>query len=249
MSDAPVLASSPEAKKMTEAEARAFMDGAFEAERKIRSAFANVSTAWWELSARLYEFHEAGYWAALGYASLDEFLAQPELGMSRSQFFQMTKAYRDLVVVKQIEMGDLQELEPSKVREVIPSIMRGDVDPEEALSDAASLSYRDVKAKYRPEERTKRGQSARVDGNDELDAEAEPERVQCGTCGQWWEPPEQFDTGLMLDPSERQLVLEWAKLMQSGGIVTEPSEEALIRRLIPDDVIEGQIVMEEDGDA
>lgn len=184
MSDAPVRAA--DVKEMTKKEAEAHVSAAFKLERRIKEAAVKVHESWWVLSEALYEFHEAGFWSALGYGSLDEFLAQPDLGMSRSQFFQMTKLWRDLVVVKKLPPGDLKELEPSKVREVAPAIMKGEVLPEDALADAEELSYRDVKVKYRPEEQAKTGQKA--DGSTPLDAASEPKAVKCFNCGNYYTP-------------------------------------------------------------
>lgn len=183
MADHPVPAGP---KPITEKERQEITNLAFDLERKIKAAAAKVHESWWDLSQALYEFHDRGYWSALGYESLDEFLAQPELGISRSQFFQMTKLWRDLVVVKQLPAENLKALEPSKVREVAPSIMRGEVKVEDALDDAASLSFRDVKEKYRLEERAKHGQAP--DDSTPLDADKEPERRKCDKCGSWFTP-------------------------------------------------------------
>jgi hypothetical protein len=182
--DHPVAAA--EVKPVSKEDAEKFIQAAFNSERAIKEAAQHVHEAWWELSEHLYAFHEAGYWSALGYDSLDEFLAQPDLGISRSQFFKMTKTWRDLVVVKKLPASDLKEIEPTKVREVVPAIMRGDVSPEDALDDAKGLSFRDVVRKYRPEEQGKHGQKA--DDSTPLDASSEPQAVQCNVCGSWYTP-------------------------------------------------------------
>jgi hypothetical protein len=160
-------------------------EDAFNYEVRVKQAAGNIHEAWWQFAKELYAFHEGGYWQVLGYESLEEFLAQPDLGLSRSQFFQMTKTWRDLVEVKQIEPKRLVKLEPSKVREVVPAIMRGDVKPEKALSDAESLSYSDVKKAYRPSEVHKHKQEP---GKIKLDAESEPQSVKCVVCGSWYTP-------------------------------------------------------------
>jgi hypothetical protein len=190
MADHPVPAT--QAREMTKEEADAFVSAAFQAERKIKQAALRAHESWWELASALYEFHEAGYWRALGYDSLDEFLAQPDMSLSRSTFFQMTKTWRDLVVVKKLPASTLAEIEPSKVQEVTPAIMRGDVSPEDALDDAKGLSYRDVRRKYRPEEAAKHGQ--KPDDSVPLSAGHEPIPVKCGTCGQWYTPDAPIDS-------------------------------------------------------
>ena len=175
-----------QARELTPKQAEAHVERAFKLEVKIKQSYARVHESWWALSQQLYAFHEGGYWSALGYDTLDEFLVQPDLGMSRRQFFQMTKLWRDLVVVKQIEPAALADIEPSKVREVAPAIMRGDVTVEAALADAKALGYRDVKDKYRAAAIAQHGQQP--DGSTPLDADAEPERVKCEACGSWYVP-------------------------------------------------------------
>ena len=133
MTDKPPTA---EASLSTTVEGEEFAKPAFGLESQIKAAFARAAESWWELARLLYEFQEAKAWKGLGYDTLAEFLAQPELGMSTRQFFQMTKLHRDLVVVRQIEPEVLSEVEPSKAREVAPAIMRGDVAVEDALDDA-----------------------------------------------------------------------------------------------------------------
>ena len=179
--DHPVVAA--DHKPLSDKDIEQLAKEAFECERKIKIAVQAVHGGWWLLAEQAYAFHEAGYWQILGYDSLDEFLAQPDIGMSRSSFFHMTKTWRDLVVVKQLPPADLKELEPSKVREVVPAIMRGEVEPADALDDAKQLSYRDIKTKYRPEKQQQTGQAA--DDSTKLDASAEPEYTQCEACGSW----------------------------------------------------------------
>ena len=185
------------ARELTEKEAEAVRASAFQMELQIKKVAVHVHEAWWVMAELLYEFHEKGYWAHLNYDSLDEFLAQPEIGISRSQFFRMNKMWRDLVVVKELPTATLKELEPSKVREVVPAIMRGDVEPEDALDDCAGLSYRDVRKKYRPEEAQKHGQKA--DDSKPLAAEDEPVAVQCDACGSWYFPEETLDGEVVAD--------------------------------------------------
>ena len=162
---------------------------AFNLEQRIKQTALVAHASWWALSELLYEFHEGGYWADLGHDSLDAFLAQPDIGISRSQFFKQSKTWRDLVIVKEIAPEKLKDLEPSKVREVVPAIMRGEVEPEKALTDAEELSFRDVVIRYRPEEQGKHG--AR---DAPLDASQEPQRIQCKVCGSWYTPKPDIDS-------------------------------------------------------
>lgn len=171
------------AKQLSPEEVQERIDRAFQLETQIKTAWTSIHGAWWTLAESLYEFHVAGAWSLLGYDKLEEWLAQPELGMSRSQFFGVVRLWRDLVVTRQIPAADLVELEPSKVREVAPAIMRGEVEVDEALSDARERGWRDLKqdAKYNP---AKDGEK-KSDSSKPLNAEDEPERVECPGCGSW----------------------------------------------------------------
>lgn len=175
-----------EHKQLTKGELEQLREDAFSYELRVKKAAGSIREAWWNFARELYAFHEGGYWQVLGYDSLQEFLAQPDLGLSRSQFFQMTKTWRDLVEVKKIKPELLAKLEPSKVSEVVPAIMRGDVKPAAALADVESLSYSDVKKKYRLEEQQASGQKA--DGSAPLDASKEPQGVICSACGSYYVP-------------------------------------------------------------
>ena len=168
---------------LTKREAEALSKAAFRLEVGIKKSFARIHESWWTLSRQLYEFHEGGYWSVLGYDTLEEFLAQPDLGMSRRSFFQMTKLWRDLVVTRQIEPDTLADIEPSKVALVTPALMKGDVSVEDALGDARDLGWRDVREKY----------SGREKPDQALDAEAEPIRVQCPECGSYYIPKGELD--------------------------------------------------------
>ncbi len=171
------------ARELTKREGEALVSSAFKLERKIKEKVAAEHAAWWDLAEALYEFHEMRGWTLLGYETLQEFLAQPEIGMKKSAFHQAVACWRDLHVTRQLPKAELEVIEPSKAREVRPAIMRGDVKPKQALADAAELGVRDLIEKYRPENIAEHGQAP--DGSTPLDADAEPERVQCPHCGSW----------------------------------------------------------------
>jgi len=158
------------------------VDEAFALERRLKYSVAVGWAAWWETAKVTHEMHEKKSWELLGHDTLEEFLAQPDLGMSRRWFFKMSQTYRDLAGVRQIEIDRLKQIEPTKAMEVRPAIMSGDVNAEQALSDAESLSFRDLAEKYRPSKRNLTGQDP---SNSKLDADAEPERVRCPCCRQW----------------------------------------------------------------
>jgi hypothetical protein len=174
---------SPGAETRLEKADQKLIDRAFTLERQLKKAIGMETGAWWAQAKIAYEVHQERAWELLGYEQIGEWLAQPDIGMTRSGFFKRSQTWRDLVEVKHIEVETLKEIEPSKAMEVRPAIMKGDVKPEQALSDAENLSFRDVIEKYRPSKQAQHGQEP--DGSTTLDASSEPQRVRCPCCRQW----------------------------------------------------------------
>ena len=169
-----------QARELSPDEADALVHRAFETERAIKADLAALHADTWTLAKHLYEFREQRGWTLLGYGTLNEFLAQPEIGISSRWFFRLAQMWRDLVEVKQVSAPTLRDLEPSKVQEVMPAIMSGTVKPDDALADAKALGFRDLREKYRLPAIAGHGQAP--DGSTPLAAENEPVRVPCPHC-------------------------------------------------------------------
>lgn len=157
---------------------------AFELELGVKEAIAEGRAAYWRLAERLYQFHEQRGWELLGYDTISEWLAQPEIELSKTAFYRAVNLWHTLVVMKQLPPAKLQHVEPSKAREIAPAIARGDVDPDEAIeviSGPNALSYSDVVERFRIDRVQDHGQAP--DGSTPLDAGAEPEYARCPMCG------------------------------------------------------------------
>lgn len=175
----------PQHKALTPDEQKALIDHAFSLGRKIETGQARVAKEMWALAAAVYEFHEGGCWGLIGYDTLEEFLAQSEVAMKRTQFFRLSKMYRDLHVVKRIPMKKLEQIEPTKAQAIAPAVIRGEVKVDKALADAApgGLGVRDLRDEYGS------SNGGRARGEDTpLAAEDEPVRVQCEHCHSWYIP-------------------------------------------------------------
>lgn len=168
-------------RELSSEEAEDLVHEVFETERKIKADLAAIVADTWTLAEHLYDFHELRGWTLLGYETLNEFLAQPDIGLSRSTFFRAVQAWRDLVKVKKVAPARLSGIEPSKAQEVLPAIMRGDVKVDDALDDAVALGKRDLREKYRL--------SAGKVAPARLAAEDEPIRTRCPACGEWTTTP------------------------------------------------------------
>lgn len=88
-------------------------------------------------------------WSALGYDSMSQYLADPEIGMSRTTFYNLADIWEQYVV----RGGQDQRLlcSPTKLEIPLPALKAGEVTPEEALTDAQTLGQRDLRIKYRGE--------------------------------------------------------------------------------------------------
>ena len=190
------LPAAPSARKLTKKEAQALTDEAFALERRIKAAWTATNVAGWALAEALYDFHERGAWRLVGYDTLEDFLGQPELGISRSAFFRAVQLWRDLVIVREIPAETLAPIELTKVAEVAPAIRKGEVVAEDALDDAAGLSRSDLRIKYG---RSPGAGTQKPDDSVPLAAEQEPARVRCNVCGSWYVPEEPEAEGRLVD--------------------------------------------------
>lgn len=125
---------------------------AFELEREIVTGCHAIRTAWIGLAQRLHDFHAEKLWTSLGHETFNDWLGEPELGLSRSHALGLIAVHRELVVERGVDPERLIDLDVTKAREVLPAIRRG-ADVDEALSDCAALSRSDLRTKYREGEK------------------------------------------------------------------------------------------------
>lgn len=186
--------SKPKAVELTKQQQEALTRRCFKLETGIKKAIGKAHELKWKLAELLYEFDQELGWKQLGFESLGDWLSQPEIGMGRSSYDRLIRAWRDLTVVKEIPAEDLADVEPEKAQVVLPSIMAGNVKIDQALADARTLPSRDLKERYAPtvkytrDDSEKDGVKAQTNPSApeaQLDASAEPERVLCPSCGHW----------------------------------------------------------------
>jgi hypothetical protein len=123
-------------------------DVAYDLEQQVVAACAVVRRSWAQLAGRLHEFFSIEGWKPLGYDSFAAWLGQPEIGLRRDQAYRLVEAWRELVVARGIEPGELERLDVTKVETVLPALRRGDVEADEALADIEVLSRSDLRIKY-----------------------------------------------------------------------------------------------------
>lgn len=136
------------ARELSPEEQEARAKACFLIESRIIKNIASGREAMWELAKNLYEFDEENGWTALGHDTQAEWLAQPEIGMTRTAYFRMVRKYRELVLRRELPTAVLLELEPSKVDIVMPTLENDRAKFEDVVEDLKSLGARDLRDKY-----------------------------------------------------------------------------------------------------
>lgn len=158
---------------MPEAQNLAAVDRAHAVDSSIRKGCQATRTALMALGGLLFEAFEEGWWKLLGYKSEREWLASPGIELSYPHAKACAQVYRELVVDAGVDQARLAGLDVRKAQAVLPAIRDEKVTVDEALSDCATLSRSDLSEKYSG------------DPNAPLNAEDEPVREKCPTCGGW----------------------------------------------------------------
>src|SRR5215211_1915853 len=97
-----------------------------------------------------YAFDDMDGWRLLGYESLEEWLGDPAVGLTRTHFFRLTGLWRELVVERGVPHAGLRGVDMDKLDTALPAVKRGEVEPDEAIADAHALSRSDLQQKYQP---------------------------------------------------------------------------------------------------
>lgn len=159
---------------MTDLADQRIVDRAHATAETIVEARAASRQNLWVLAAALHAFTEERMWAPLGFDTLEEWLASPEIELRRTHVFRLTRVYRSLVIERQVPPAELEGVDVTKADVVLAAVRDGRTDVSEALADARALTRKDLEAKYG---------SADPSGGGE-----EPARVQCDACGSFYVP-------------------------------------------------------------
>lgn len=124
---------------------------AFGLEADIVAGIKVIRQQWVKLAGHLFEFQQTQAYATLGYETLEQWLASPDIELSRRTFFALTEAYRELVVNRQVEPTRLGAIDMTKAMEVLPAIRRNQVDLDTALADCEVLTRTDLRDRYHPQ--------------------------------------------------------------------------------------------------
>ena len=152
---------------------------AYEIEAKIKVTLQEMKRAWVYLAEDLYNFQYHSHWIALGYPSLDEWLAGPDIDLKRRQAYYLIATYKEMVIEHGATPAMLENVGVTRAKIVLPALRKKKIDLISALSDAETLGRRDLAERYR----ALAGEGD--EGGTHYDADAEPARSQCEVCGSW----------------------------------------------------------------
>lgn len=160
------------AREVEQSELDEMVSSAFQADHAIKQVLSRARTDMWELAARFHDWEESKRWKWLGgYDTLNDWLAEPEIGVSRSLYFDLRKAWEQIVVLRGADVDELRGVDWSKVRLMLPAISSNTVDIESAIEDARALGWRDIREKYcQPKEKAEvEPEPGAEESDDELD--------------------------------------------------------------------------------
>lgn len=121
---------------------------AHEAHEQLVMVAQNMRGLWMVAAKACYGLQQSQGWQQLGYDSLNEYLAQPELGIERGVFFKLVRIWDRFHVKAGIPVERLVDSDWSKLAETVKALDAGAVTADEAVSDAAALGFRDLREKY-----------------------------------------------------------------------------------------------------
>lgn len=150
-------------------------------DQRIRVTVRVLKGAWITLAQDLYEFKQAQMWIDLGFSGFEAWMADPGVEVEARWVYDVLAMWQQLVIERGVEPSRLQELQISKVREVLPAIRRGLVTVDEGLGDAETLRRSDLEERYRG--KSSDGRTAGPDTSTEVRTAEEPEWVRCPHCG------------------------------------------------------------------
>lgn len=118
------------------------------AHQALADAVSNINTLWMIAAEACYHLREGQGWQHLGYGSLNEYLAQPELGVERSKFLKLARIWDVFAVEGRVPRERLAGLAWTKLLVTQPSVSAGEITAADAIDDVGALARRDLEEKY-----------------------------------------------------------------------------------------------------
>jgi hypothetical protein len=140
----------PQARELTVEEQQALTQRCVDLEAVIKAGLVKTRELMWKVAEGLHEFDEEQGWLRLGYETLTDWLAQPDVTMSRATYYRLVQTWRELHVIRKVDVSTLRRLDPSKVHIVMPALKAATVPLTDALDDIEALGAQDLREKYVP---------------------------------------------------------------------------------------------------
>lgn len=122
---------------------------AYVAHAQLLSGLGEVRQGLVRAAEGCFRLSEQEGWLALGYETLSEYLASPEITISRAEFYRLADIWQSYVLDGGVEPALLLGAGSSKLEVPLPALKQGLVDAERAAADATSLTRRDLRERYR----------------------------------------------------------------------------------------------------
>jgi hypothetical protein len=116
--------------------------------QQLTAAISHAREDLWHVARWAYEADLEAIWLKLGCETKGEWLAWPEVHMTRATFDRMARVFRETVVRRHVDASSLKHLDVSKVDIAMRAVNHHQVTLQEALSDAESLGANDMREKY-----------------------------------------------------------------------------------------------------
>jgi hypothetical protein len=168
MADHPVPASPVE---LTDEEIQERAREMYALDQQIRAGLNKGREGLWEAARALHAFDAQSGWSALDYESVRHYCADPEIGISKSTYYNMIAAYDQTVVRRQIDFDRVKQRDRSKVDIVLKKVRAGEKSIDEALDDASALGYRDLRDLYWGPQKDEDVQAPGQDRPDDVDGD------------------------------------------------------------------------------
>lgn len=136
------------AREPTEEEWAEAVDEATKAQEQLQVAVLGGRAAMWKMAEACWQCDDVRAWTRLGFETKGEWLAQPEVSLTRETFDRFVRVWDRLVIIHRVDASALKHLDVTKVDVVLRAVTKGGASVEDALGDAEALGWHDLRDKY-----------------------------------------------------------------------------------------------------
>jgi hypothetical protein len=121
---------------------------AFEAQEGIKQTIRRMRYQWAVLAGQLYDFHKRRLWEKLGYETVGDWMASPDIDLEYRQTYILIQVYREWVHKQGFSVEEVGRLNLSRLQVVTPAVQNRRISAKEAFADVESLSRTDLRERY-----------------------------------------------------------------------------------------------------